>query len=206
MAKRHTRHRKNRKQKRFHNKSMKGGSLSEEQVQELQNMGFDAFDIDTLRGMNISFNEIVQAYNTTSVDYHGNSDDMIQLVMLELTNQYAPENNNSQGVDFGDISVIDNNLDNSFESQGSLHLSDLMDSDNDSMMSGYTTDPDESGGKRRRKSIKRKDKKGKKTRKIRRKKLKGGTCYGSGVGANNYDPNFSIYNTNMLKLFPYKPN
>jgi hypothetical protein len=29
-------------------------------------------------------------------------------------------------------------------------------------------------------------------------------CYGNGVGANSYDPNYSIYNTNMLKLFPYK--
>lgn len=45
-------------------------------------------------------------------------------------------------------------------------------------------------------------KKGKKTT----RKQRGGTCYGNGVGANNYDPNYSIYNTNMLKLFPYKAN
>jgi len=32
----------------------------------------------------------------------------------------------------------------------------------------------------------------------------GGTCYGSGVGSNNFDPSLSIYNTNLLKLFPYK--
>ena len=38
-----------------------------------------------------------------------------------------------------------------------------------------------------------------------KRKYKGGTCYGSGVGANNYDPNFSIYNTRELQLFPYKP-
>ena len=42
-----------------------------------------------------------------------------------------------------------------------------------------------------------------KTRKTR--KMKGGTCYGNGVGANNYDSNFSIYNTRELQLFPYKP-
>ena len=36
-------------------------------------------------------------------------------------------------------------------------------------------------------------------------KQRGGTCYGNGVGANNYDPNFSIHNTNLLKLFPYNP-
>ena len=37
------------------------------------------------------------------------------------------------------------------------------------------------------------------------KKQKGGMCYGNGVGANSYDPNFSIYNTRELQLFPYNP-
>ena len=37
------------------------------------------------------------------------------------------------------------------------------------------------------------------------RKQRGGTCYGNGVGANSYDPNFSIYNTRALHLFPYKP-
>jgi hypothetical protein len=36
--------------------------------------------------------------------------------------------------------------------------------------------------------------------------MKGGnTIYGRGYGANCYDPNFSIFNTNALKLFPYNP-
>ena len=38
-----------------------------------------------------------------------------------------------------------------------------------------------------------------------RKSRKGGMCYGSGVGANSTDPNFSIYNTRELQLFPYRP-
>ena len=50
--------------------------------------------------------------------------------------------------------------------------------------------------------IYRKSKKNKKNKKSR--KQKGGTCYGSGVGANSYDPNYSIYNTRELKLFPYR--
>lgn len=37
------------------------------------------------------------------------------------------------------------------------------------------------------------------------KNQRGGICYGSGVGANNYDPNFSIYGTRELELFPYRP-
>ena len=32
---------------------------------------------------------------------------------------------------------------------------------------------------------------------------RGGAMYGRGYGANCNDPNYSIYNTNMLKLFPY---
>jgi len=36
------------------------------------------------------------------------------------------------------------------------------------------------------------------------RKRKGGNLYGTGIGSNCYDPNYSIYNTNLLKLFPYK--
>jgi hypothetical protein len=50
---------------------------------------------------------------------------------------------------------------------------------------------------------KRKTRKGRKGRKSR--KQRGGMCFGNGVGANNYDPNFSIYNTRELTLFPYRP-
>ena len=50
-----------------------------------------------------------------------------------------------------------------------------------------------------KKTNKLKTNKYKKTR-----KQKGGQCYGNGVGANSNEPNYSIYNTNLLKLFPYK--
>ena len=30
------------------------------------------------------------------------------------------------------------------------------------------------------------------------------TCYGTGVGANNYDPNLSLYNTRLPQLFPFR--
>lgn len=47
---------------------------------------------------------------------------------------------------------------------------------------------------------------GSKKRKNRKmKKTRGGNRIGgNNIGSNCYDPNFSIYNTNMLKLFPYK--
>jgi len=45
-----------------------------------------------------------------------------------------------------------------------------------------------------------------KNRKSRRgKNYRGGMCFGKGVGANSNDPNFSIYNTRLTQLFPYKP-
>jgi hypothetical protein len=57
-------------------------------------------------------------------------------------------------------------------------------------------------GKKNRKTIRR----GKNAnRKYSSKNKKGGSCYGTGVGANSYDPNFSIFNTRELQLFPYKP-
>ena len=36
-------------------------------------------------------------------------------------------------------------------------------------------------------------------------KQSGGTCYGTGVGRTSTENNFSVFNTNQLKLFPYKP-
>lgn len=59
-------------------------------------------------------------------------------------------------------------------------------------------------GKKNRKT--RKGRKSRKSRKMRGHKQRGGMRYGTGVGANCFDPNFSIYNTPTLSLFPYKPN
>ena len=52
----------------------------------------------------------------------------------------------------------------------------------------------------------RKTRKSKKHKKYKKhKKIKGGNRIGgNNIGANCSDPNFSIYNTNLLKLFPYK--
>lgn len=38
-----------------------------------------------------------------------------------------------------------------------------------------------------------------------RKLAGGGVRFGNGIGSNCNDPNQSIFNTNLLKLFPYKP-
>jgi hypothetical protein len=39
----------------------------------------------------------------------------------------------------------------------------------------------------------------------RRRRTGGGGRFGNGIGSNCHDPNYSIFNTNLLKLFPYKP-
>ena len=54
---------------------------------------------------------------------------------------------------------------------------------------------------KRKSNTRRKSKKGKRYS----RKMRGGACYGNGVGANAYDPNYSIFNTRELQLFPYKP-
>ena len=62
------------------------------------------------------------------------------------------------------------------------------------------------GGKRGKRGKRGKTRKIRKTRKSKKsRKMNGGALYGTGVGANNYDPNYSIHNTRELTLFPYKP-
>ena len=39
----------------------------------------------------------------------------------------------------------------------------------------------------------------------RQKRGGGGVRFGNGIGSNCHDPNQSIFNKNLLKLFPYKP-
>ena len=56
--------------------------------------------------------------------------------------------------------------------------------------------PGNYGGRRRKR----------RTRKMRGHKQHGGMRYGTGVGSNCFEPNYSIYNTPTLSLFPYKPN
>jgi hypothetical protein len=58
-------------------------------------------------------------------------------------------------------------------------------------------------GKRMRRHTKKRNSKSGHKRSHRR--LRGGATYGTGYGANCNDPNYSIYNTNLTQLFPYRP-
>jgi len=229
MAKHHTRHRRQRRTRR-RTRKMCGGAFSQQELQQLQQQGinFTQNQIQILSDIGVTFNEIIQKVNSIRQSGNVNQDDIPEQVVVELLNENIFENPNANDMiphAEDDIHHMDDNdLDLSMDqSQGSLHLSHL-NVTNDSM-DGNTTLPDESvntsqisdisfpsnvsenesfasetGGKKRRRKTSRKTKKGKKTRKQR-----GGMCYGNGVGANSYDPNFSIYNTRQLELFPYRP-
>jgi hypothetical protein len=124
-----------------------------------------------------------------------------QLGMNDVENTTEQDISQIENIPHFDLDEHDLNMDDY-----SLNLSDL-DTTNTTNDSGNTTREDISfGGRKHKRRItkKRRSKKCKKTRKNKRKQ-RGGVCYGNGVGANNYEPNYSIYNTNMLKLFPYKP-
>jgi len=206
MAKRHTRYR---RQRRNRHRTMKGGAFTEQELQQLQNYDFAPNQISSLQALGVSINEIIQKIHT--IQNSGSSiapDDIPEQVVIELLNEHIFENPNAQHLDA--IPHV-NDLDQSFQSQGTMDIDELntsqgtmnLDELNSSRMSGYTTSEsdDEFGGRRRKKITKKR--RGKKSRKTR--KQRGGMCFGNGVGANSYDPNYSIYNTNMLKLFPYKP-
>jgi hypothetical protein len=107
-----------------------------------------------------------------------------------------------------------NNLNNNISdiSEDSIVLSDQGDTTrDDSRMSigELDEDEDENGHQNAGRRRTRKGRKGKKSRKMKgrkSRKQRGGMRYGTGVGSNCFDPNFSIYNTPALSLFPYKPN
>ena len=222
-----TKYNKKRNIKRRNNKSkknMKGGFAPDEN-ERLLNNGFQQQQIDELSAMNVSIVTIEEA-----IDYYNNNYNAHQIIVSiakNLHNDLSPLHNiGSQSV--SQISQSDNSLDSSTPS--TLNLSDLgdaipqdvndthdMDMSGDNLdMSGVTDEPSmneseismnanenpHAGGRRRRRTKKRMSN-------IRRnksyRKVKGGaTMYGTGYGANCSNPNFSIYNTNLTKLFPYR--
>jgi hypothetical protein len=86
-------------------------------------------------------------------------------------------------------------MQNNFDQMPALAMEDL------GPYSPRSVTEEPTGGKRKRRIIKRRNKRNKKT-----VKRGGGGCFGNGVGANAYDPNYSIFNTRELQLFPYRPN
>ena len=190
MPKKYTRNKRQKKYRR--RRSMKGGNDS---LIEVIPSSDETHDLDLDQSLDLDPIDLNDSHDTHSFSSQGS----LHISDLEPNSSLNTTKESYQSINSLDDSIgLNQSIDsNSFQP---LNMNDLESS------SVNTTMEDESfGGKRVRKSYKKRHgKKGKKTRKNRRKQ-KGGVCYGNGVGANNYDPNYSIYNTNMLKLFPYKP-
>ena len=226
--------RQKRKSYRKKTRKMVGGNFTQEENQQLLDMGFTQADIQALSNTGLRLNiiqmsltqvnpatgalftpqELIQSINETNqeldqLDISGISnasddehilndyyDDSMNTTQENILNDSYDDSMNTTQENISNISNNDS-LDN-----GSLHLSDL---DNFNNNSANTTREEVSFGGRKRKTSRNytRIRKGRKhVRKTR--KQRGGMCFGNGVGANSYDPNYSIYNTNMLKLFPYK--
>jgi hypothetical protein len=210
MVKKHTKRRNQMKHRRKTNKhrskNMKGGvlpdnSFSSQGSLHLSDLGSNNNSIisaDSTSSNNLNNMNISGISNISGLNESGNT---------TLADQSFDFGDDIEPIAHADDDVHNLDLDDSFVSNGSLNQSDLNLSNNSSD-SGNTTVADDSlldfGGKRSNRSAKKSSKKRRKTRKNKRKQ-RGGMCFGSGVGANSYDPNFSIYNTRELELFPYRP-
>ena len=206
---------------------MVGGDFTQEENQQLLGLGFSQQDIEVLSntgvGLNIIQISLTQVNPATGAPFTPQE-------LIQSINEANEEINQLDVSGISNASEDDHNLDDSYNdsmnttseetnlndsnvfngnnnSQDSLHLSDLNVSDVNG--STNTTMEDDSFGGRKRKAYgkARKTRKGRKGRKQgpKSRKQRGGMCFGNGVGANNYDPNFSIYNTRELTLFPYRP-
>lgn len=222
------------KKKSYKNKKFRGG-YNASQMRELQGHGMNMQQIDTLQSMNIPHQDIInriQIAANNNIDAEDIPEEIVRQIMDEriFNNQTSHFPNIEHDTD--EVHYLDmSNLNLTDRTPEVLNLSDLNDN---TTLTGYTTSPENSfdftnsnifstpnnsqddvsldfstsdgslyslGGYRRKKSVNHK-----KIKKQRHtKKQKGGKCYGNGVGSNNNSPNWSIYNTNLSTLFPYKP-
>ena len=145
------------KRKYLKKNTMKGGLYTEEQKQQLLNLGFTPEFLKIVDRSRVAYEMLLSNFHS-----------------LNLTPQeYMEQTYNDLGI------------------QPDEGFTDIEDNEDDE-------DEEQDGGKKRK--YKRKTHK---KRKNTIKNKRGGTLYGKGYGANCNDPNYSIYNTNMLKLFPY---
>jgi hypothetical protein len=177
-------------------------SLTPENDEELKQLGFTAQDIDILKEKKYGMRTIqliwADYWRKTRETYENqiqNQEDRMQL-MEEKKYKIAK--------------IVMNKL-NSLQNVRNLgHLDDFESDEEDEsepQWAGKKTNKRKSNKRKsnKRKSNKRKSNKRKSNKKSKKYNKKGGAIYGTGVGSNCYDPNFSIYNTRELELFPYRP-
>ena len=206
-----TRKQNNRKNIKKYVRKMIGGEFSDDDKNHLRDLGFTEQQINILEAHPVlTLDMVIDSLHQNNPNTR-NRFTPAEIIESIHNVDNENENENPNVLDISDISDEGslhnlsigsiNNTDSmdttreSFSSFGSLDSLDNGSGLNPSDLNLDMNDDDESrslGGKKR------------KTRKYR-KSYKGGACYGTGVGANCYDPNFSIYNTRELQLFPYRP-
>jgi len=199
-----------------------GADFNPDQRQELLDRGFTEDHIDTLTQvfpntdadvvMNLIQTSLGQINNITGqpntpqeiIDsLNHDNDENNENDLSGIGSENGSENDMSVGSFGSDDNNLNNNIDDISEDSIVSDQGDTTREDSDDEL--YLADLQDNQGGRRRKT--RKGRKGRKTRKGKKsKKQRGGMRYGTGVGSNCFDPNFSIYNTPTLSLFPYKPN
>jgi hypothetical protein len=189
--------------KRKSGKKMRGGALDE---QLLLNLGFTSEQIAALHGYGIDNMDLI-TMSLQQINPQTNSPFTPQELMNSLNDVQNEINNMEDGVELSDgvnppLNEEPNSpvqmqmqMQNNFDQMPALAMEDL------GPYSPRSVTEEPTGGKRKRRIIKRRNKRNKKT-----VKRGGGGCFGNGVGANAYDPNYSIFNTRELQLFPYRPN
>jgi hypothetical protein len=213
----------------------RGGALTEEQENTLLQDGFTQQQVNFFNENNILFQNIQQA-NQFVLNNNQNTIAMFIASCLQNEDNQNPQNEMQQDLHIDDLQVDNQNGDLNIddlqgeegEGEGDLNAAFIQDDNNNELNNSGETDPEQgsfsfdedeeepgelgwndqpnnqAAGKRRKTRKTRKGKKSKKSRKSR--KQRGGMRYGTGVGSNCFEPNYSIYNTPALSLFPYKPN
>ena len=189
--KKHKQHKQQRKstkknKNKKHDRHMKGGDFLQVEKDQLAAMGFTDEQLVHLAVI-ASMDELQNRYN--SLNGNITPADIAELVTYRLLNMDDWQNTSN----LNDLSSIHGDDDNTIAIDDISFSSDDTDANTDIEDNTF-------GGKKRKSKKSRKSRKSKKTR-----KQKGGMCYGTGVGANYNNPNYSIYNTELLELFPYKP-
>ena len=159
-------------------KLQRGGAFSQQEKQLLLNNGFTQEQIDELEQRNIDFERITEKIdeimNQSDIGFAGNSDELTDAVMNAL-NQDAIDLEEAIPANPDDVHDLDFafNFDDEIIAgdDGPLNINDLNITPSDSE-SGHTTGSDDSfdGGKRRRKTNKRRQTNKRKTNKKRTNK------------------------------------
>jgi hypothetical protein len=175
------------KSKRVYKKNMKGGEYTQEQTQQLINAGFNNTFLKVVDSAKVGFNILWNNFQSSNL----------------TPQQYMDQTYNDLNMN-PDDGITDNEEDDDDQEGGKKN--------NKQSRKNKTrknkTKKNKTQKNKTKKNKTQKNKKQKNKKQIHSKKsntLKGGMVYGNGYGANCNDPNYSIYNTNLLKLFPYNP-